>query len=115
MATPRGGEVYIVRYADDFVLGFQYRSDAVRFAKDLRDRLEEYGLELAAHKTRLIEFGRYAIENRRRRNDSRPETFDFLPTRPNALLPDDEQRKVRTATESSDWDASPSPNVPTAP
>ena len=72
------GEVYIVRYADDFVLGFQYRSDAVRFAKDLRDRLEEYGLELAAHKTRLIEFGRYAIENRRQRNDSRPETFDFL-------------------------------------
>ncbi len=72
------GEVYIVRYADDFVLGFEYRSDAVRFAKDLRDRLEEYGLELAAHKTRLIEFGRYAIENRRQRNDSRPETFDFL-------------------------------------
>ena len=72
------GEVYIVRYADDFVLGFQYRSEAVRFAKDLRDRLEEYGLELATHKTRLIEFGRQAAHNRRQRGERRPETFDFL-------------------------------------
>ena len=72
------GEVYIVRYADDFVLAFQHRSDAARFAKDLQDRLKEYGLELADHKTRLIEFGRYAQASRRKRGEGRPETFDFL-------------------------------------
>lgn len=72
------GEVYIVRYADDFVLGFEHRPDAVRFRKDLQDRLKEYGLELAPEKTRLIEFGREAAANRRQRGERRPETFDFL-------------------------------------
>ena len=72
------GEVYIVRYADDFVLGFEHRADAVRFRKDLQDRLKEYGLELAPDKTRLIEFGREAAANRRQRGERRPETFDFL-------------------------------------
>ena len=72
------GEAYVVRYADDFVLGFQYRSDAVRFMEALRERFAAYGLELHPEKTRLVEFGRYAIANRRERGESRPETFDFL-------------------------------------
>ena len=72
------GEAYIVRYADDFVLGFQYRSDAVRFMEALRERFAAYGLELHPEKTRLVEFGRYAIANRRERGESRPETFDYL-------------------------------------
>ncbi len=72
------GEVYIVRYADDFVLGFEHRSDAVRLAEDLQNRLKEYGLELATQKTRLIEFGRFAQASRRKRGEGRPETFDFL-------------------------------------
>ena len=72
------GEVYIVRYVDDFVMGFQYRSDARRFQIALKDRLLKFGLELHEGKTRLIEFGRFAIENRAERNEGRPETFDFL-------------------------------------
>ena len=72
------GDVIIVRYADDFVVGFQYRDDAERFLKELRDRFEDFGLELHPEKTRLIEFGRFATENRRTRGESRPETFGFL-------------------------------------
>ena len=72
------GEAYIVRYADDFVLGFQHRSDAVRFMEALRERFAAYGLELHPEKTRLLEFGRFALANRRKRGEGRPETFDFL-------------------------------------
>ena len=72
------GEAYMVRYADDFVLGFQHRSDAEQFARDVKQRFDEYGLELAPNKTRLIEFGKNAADNRRQRGERRPETFDFL-------------------------------------
>jgi group II intron reverse transcriptase/maturase len=72
------GEVYIVRYADDFVMGFQYKSDAEQMLCALRERLEKFGLELHQGKTRLIEFGRFAADNRARRKEAKPETFDFL-------------------------------------
>ena len=72
------GEAYIVRYADDFVLGFQYRSDAVRFMEGMRERFASFGLELHAEKTRLLEFGRFARADRAKRGERRPETFDFL-------------------------------------
>ena len=72
------GDVIIVRYADDFVLGFQQREEAERFLEQLRERMAEYGLELHAEKTRLIEFGRYAADNRTRDGAGKPETFNFL-------------------------------------
>ncbi len=72
------GEVIIVRYADDFVLGFQDREDAERFLRALEGRMQKFGLEVHGEKTRLIEFGRYASANRERRGEGKPETFDFL-------------------------------------
>lgn len=72
------GDVIIVRYADDFVVGFQHRADAERFLVDLRQRFHKFNLELHADKTRLIEFGRYAAERRARRGLGKPETFNFL-------------------------------------
>ena len=72
------GEVYIVRYADDFVMGFQYRDDAEAFQHAMEQRIQKFGLELNAEKTRLIEFGRYALDNRARWGEGKPETFDFL-------------------------------------
>lgn len=72
------GAVIIVRYADDFVVGFEHQGDAERFLEELRERLRQFELELSAEKTRLIEFGRYAAENRRERGLGKPETFDFL-------------------------------------
>jgi RNA-directed DNA polymerase len=72
------GDVILSRFADDYVAGFEHREDAERFLADLRDRFAEFGLELHPEKTRLIEFGRYAAENRARRGDRKPETFDFL-------------------------------------
>lgn len=72
------GDVIVVRYADDAVLGFQYREEAERFLVDLRERLQQYGLELHPDKTRLIEFGRYAAERRAKRGEGKPETFNFL-------------------------------------
>lgn len=72
------GDVIIVRYADDFVLGFQYRDEAERFLKRLQERMAEYGLELHSQKTRLIEFGRFAEANRKRDGAGKPETFNFL-------------------------------------
>lgn len=72
------GPVIIVRFADDFVLGFKYQSDARRMRTDLAQRLEHCGLRMNESKTRLIEFGRYAAERRRNRGKGRPETFDFL-------------------------------------
>jgi RNA-directed DNA polymerase len=72
------GDVIAVRYADDAVLGFQYREEAARFLADLREQLQKYGLELHPEKTRLIEFGRYAAERRAKRGEGKPETFNFL-------------------------------------
>lgn len=73
------GDVIIVRWADDFVMGFQYRDDAERFLKELRERFRKYSLELHPEKTRLIRFGRFASENCKRVDGRRkPETFNFL-------------------------------------
>ena len=72
------GDVIVVRFADDFVVGFQYRSDAERFLEELKERLLKFSLELHADKTRLIEFGRFAAEDRKRRGEGKPESFDFL-------------------------------------
>jgi group II intron reverse transcriptase/maturase len=73
-----GGDVVIVRYADDYIVGFQHQRDAQRFQAELRGRLARFGLELEPEKTRLIEFGRFAAQNRRSRGQAKPETFDFL-------------------------------------
>jgi RNA-directed DNA polymerase len=72
------GEVIVVRFADDFVAGFQHRHEAERFLAELRERFAKFGLELHADKTRIVEFGRYAEQNRRNRGDGKPETFNFL-------------------------------------
>ena len=72
------GEVVIVRYADDFVMGFQYQREAERFLEQMKERFANYGLEIHSEKTRLIEFGRFAQANRTERGEGKPETFDFL-------------------------------------
>ncbi len=72
------GDVIVVRYADDLVLGFQHRTEAERFLREFRERLAKFGLELHADKTRLIEFGRFAARNRKQRGEGKPETFTFL-------------------------------------
>lgn len=72
------GDVIIVRWADDFVVGFQHYGDAKRFLRDLRERFAKFSLELHADKTRLIEFGRFAATDRAKRGLGKPETFDFL-------------------------------------
>jgi len=72
------GDMTVVRYADDAVLGFQHREEAERFLEQLRERLRKFGLELHPDKTRLIEFGRFAAERRKRRGEGKPETFNFL-------------------------------------
>ena len=72
------GDMIIVRYADDVVVGFEHEDDARRFWDAMRGRLEEFSLSLHPEKTRLIEFGRHAAVNRRRRGLGKPETFDFL-------------------------------------
>lgn len=72
------GEVIIVRYADDFVMGFQSKTEADKFLEELKGRLGKFNLNLHPEKTRLIEFGRYAAEQRRKRKEKKPETFDFL-------------------------------------
>ena len=72
------GEVIAVRYADDLVLGFQHRADAERFQSEFQKRLAKFGLELHPEKTRLIEFGRFAVRNRKQRGEGKPETFTFL-------------------------------------
>jgi group II intron reverse transcriptase/maturase len=73
-----GGDVVVVRWADDFVVGFQHRAEAERFLAELRERFAKFGLELHPDKTRLIEFGRFAESNRCGRGGGKPETFDFL-------------------------------------
>ncbi len=68
----------VVRFADDFVVGFQHRHEAERFLVELRERFAKFGLELHPDKTRLLEFGRYAGRNRQDRGDGKPGTFNFL-------------------------------------
>src|SRR3984957_15598996 len=72
------GDVIVVRYADDLVVGFQNRAEAVRFLEDFKERLKKFGLELHPEKTRLIEFGRYAAHKRKQWGKGKPETFTFL-------------------------------------
>jgi RNA-directed DNA polymerase len=72
------GDVIVVRYADDLVVGFQHRTDAERFLRQFRERLAKFGLELHTDKTRLIEFGRFAARDRKQRGEGKPETFTFL-------------------------------------
>lgn len=72
------GFVQLARYADDFVIGVQHKREAECILKELSNRFKTFGLELAQDKTRLIEFGRFAVENGRRRGVRKPETFDFL-------------------------------------
>jgi group II intron reverse transcriptase/maturase len=72
------GGMIIVRYADDFIVGFEHEADARRFLDEMRGRLEEFALSLHPEKTRLIEFGRHAANNRKRRGLGKPETFSFL-------------------------------------
>jgi group II intron reverse transcriptase/maturase len=72
------GDMIMVRYADDAVLGFEHREDAERFLEQLQKRVQKFGLELHPGKTRLIEFGRYAADRRKKRGEGKPETFNFL-------------------------------------
>src|SRR5438309_6652647 len=72
------GEVIVVRYADDLVVGFEHRTEAEQFLEAFRERLAKFGLELHPDKTRLIQFGRFAIQNRKQRGQGKPETFTFL-------------------------------------
>lgn len=72
------GECYLIRYADDFVCCFQNQREAEVFKQRLEERFGKYGLELAEEKTKILEFGRFARENRKRRGEGKPETFDFL-------------------------------------
>lgn len=72
------GDVIVVRFADDIIVGFQHEWEARQLWAELRERFAEYGLELHPEKTRLIEFGRHAAENRQRNGRGKPETFDFL-------------------------------------
>jgi len=72
------GDVILVRFADDFIVGFEHRAEAERFMGELRERFAKFNLELHPEKTRLIEFGRHAAENREKRGEGKPETFNFL-------------------------------------
>ena len=72
------GEMIVVRYADDLVVGFEHRAEAEQFLKQFRERLAKFGLELHNEKTRLIEVGRFAQANRRQRREGEPESFAFL-------------------------------------
>ena len=72
------GDMIIVRYADDFIVGFEHETDARRFLDEMRERLQEFALSLHPEKTRLIEFGRFAAANRKQRGLGKPETFTFL-------------------------------------
>ena len=72
------GDVIVVRYADDSVVGFRTKVQAQQFLVQLQERLARFGLSLNSSKTRLIEFGRFAVTNRRKRGLRKPETFDFL-------------------------------------
>src|SRR5204863_5360337 len=72
------GNMIVVRYADDLVVGFEHEADARRFWDEMRTRFEQFGLELHGEKTRLLEFGRHAAERRKQRGVGKPEIFTFL-------------------------------------
>ena len=72
------GEAHIVRYADDFICCFQYENEARSFYRQLQARLAKFNLEISAEKSKIIEFGRFAWDNRKRKGLGKPETFDFL-------------------------------------
>jgi RNA-directed DNA polymerase len=72
------GDMIMVRFADDIILGFQSRHEAIRFLDELKGRFKKFNLEVNTEKTSLIEFGRYAAERRKERGNGKPETFDFL-------------------------------------
>ena len=72
------GEAYLIRYCDDFVCCFQNKDEAEKFYNDLIERFAKFGLEIAPDKTKILEFGRFAKQNRKRRGEGKPETFDFL-------------------------------------
>jgi RNA-directed DNA polymerase len=72
------GDVIVVRFADDIVVGFQDKSDAQQFWRELTERMLKFDLELHPEKTRLLEFGPFAVKNRKQRGEGRPETFNFL-------------------------------------
>src|SRR5215510_9287856 len=74
----RQGDIIVLRYADDLVVGFEHRTEAELFLVEFRERLAKFGLELHAEKTRLIEFGRFAARDRKRRGNGKPDTFTFL-------------------------------------
>jgi RNA-directed DNA polymerase len=76
--TEARGDMIVVRYLDDFIVGFEIGKDADRFLRALRERLGQFGLTLHPDKTRLLEFGRYAVQNRQKRGQGKPETFQFL-------------------------------------
>src|ERR1700730_16107937 len=71
-------DMIIVRFADDIVVGFQRKSEAVRFWAELVERMRKFSLELHPEKTRLLEFGPFAAENQKKRGEGKPETFNFL-------------------------------------
>jgi RNA-directed DNA polymerase len=72
------GDVIVVRFADDIVIGFNHKADAEQFRAELTERMRKFNLELHPEKTRLLEFGPFAIQNRQRRGEGKPETFNFL-------------------------------------
>ncbi len=72
------GDMIVVRFADDWVMGFQYKSDAQGFVQELKERFARFGLALHPDKTRLIEFGRFATQSRKARGQRKPQTFNFL-------------------------------------
>jgi hypothetical protein len=72
------GDMIVVRYCDDFIVGFEQKADAERFLGELVERFRQFALELHPDKTRLIEFGQYAARNRKKAGRGKPETFDFL-------------------------------------
>lgn len=76
--TNAKGDVIAVRYADDTVVGFQYKHEAENFLSDLKERMRKFGLDIHPEKTRLIEFGRFAAERREKKGEGKPETFNFL-------------------------------------
>lgn len=98
--TKAHGDMVIVRYADDFVVGFEHRSDAEEFLGMLGVRLEKFELTLHPNKTRLIEFGRYAAERRERRGAAKPESFTFLGFAHICIRPEKGKPFLRRITES---------------
>jgi len=72
------GDLIVVRFADDALIGFESKTEAERFWKELEERMAKFGLELHPEKTRLLEFGRHAADNQKRRGEGKPETFNFL-------------------------------------